>query len=62
MRQSLFLLSFILLLVSTNLAGQEIIAHRGYWKTGGSAQNSIAALVKADSIGIFGSEVDVWLS
>ncbi|MCE5178369.1 MAG: glycerophosphodiester phosphodiesterase [Porphyromonadaceae bacterium] len=62
MRQSLFILSFILLLVSTNLTGQEIIAHRGYWKTDGSAQNSIASLMKADSIGVFGSEVDVWLS
>ena len=28
----------------------QVIAHRGYWKTDGSAQNSIAALVKADSI------------
>ena len=62
MRLSLFLLSFILLLGSENLTGQEIIAHRGYWKTDGSAQNSIAALMKADSIGVFGSEVDVWLS
>ena len=62
MRLSLFLLTFILLLGSANLTGQEIIAHRGYWKTGGSAQNSIAALMKADSIGVFGSEVDVWLS
>ena len=28
----------------------QVIAHRGFWKTDGSAQNSIAALVKADSI------------
>ena len=27
----------------------QVIAHRGFWKTDGSAQNSIAALVKADS-------------
>ncbi len=40
----------------------QIIAHRGYWKTEGSAQNSIAALVKADEIGLYGSEVDIWLS
>ena len=26
----------------------QVIAHRGFWKTDGSAQNSIAALVKAD--------------
>lgn len=43
-------------------AATKVVAHRGYWKTGGSAQNSIAALVKADSIGCYGSEFDVWLS
>lgn len=37
----------------------RIIAHRGYWQTAGSAQNSIAALEKADSIGVYGSEFDV---
>lgn len=62
MKQLLFFFAFILLLGSSNLTGQEIIAHRGYWKTDGSAQNSIAALMKADSIRLFGSEVDVWLS
>lgn len=40
----------------------QVIAHRGFWKTNGSAQNSIAALVKADSIGCYGSEFDVWLT
>ncbi|MDE6542031.1 MAG: glycerophosphodiester phosphodiesterase [Muribaculaceae bacterium] len=40
----------------------KTIAHRGYWKTEGSAQNSIRALVKADSIGCYASEFDVWLS
>lgn len=40
----------------------QVIAHRGYWKTDGSAQNSLAALVKADSIGCYGSEFDVWLT
>lgn len=43
-------------------AQTKTIAHRGYWKTNGSAQNSIAALMKADSIGAYGSEVDIWLS
>ncbi|MGI6243740.1 MAG: calcineurin-like phosphoesterase C-terminal domain-containing protein [Prevotella sp.] len=37
----------------------RIIAHRGYWQTASSAQNSIAALEKADSIGTYGSEFDV---
>ena len=40
----------------------RVIAHRGFWKTAGSAQNSITALLKADSIGCYGSEFDVWLT
>ena len=40
-------------------AKPEVIAHRGYWDTEGSAQNSIRALVKADSIGCYASEFDV---
>jgi len=40
----------------------KTVAHRGYWKTDGSAQNSIRALVKADSIGCHASEFDVWLT
>ena len=43
-------------------AQTEIIAHRGFWKTNGSAQNSLIALQKADSINVYGSEMDVWLS
>lgn len=40
----------------------QVIAHRGYWKTEGSAQNSLKALEKADSIGCYGSEFDVWIT
>ena len=40
----------------------KVVAHRGYWKAEGSAQNSLASLSKADSIGCFGSEFDVWLT
>lgn len=40
----------------------QVIAHRGFWKTNGSAQNSLAALIKADSIHCYGSEFDVWLT
>lgn len=43
-------------------AQTETIAHRGFWKTEGSAQNSLAALQKADSINVYGSEMDIWLS
>lgn len=40
----------------------EVIAHRGYWATEGSAQNSIAALEKAAELGVYGSEFDVLLT
>lgn len=43
-------------------AQTKVIAHRGYWKSPGASQNSIASLQKADSIGCYGSEFDVWLS
>lgn len=43
-------------------AGPKVIAHRGYWNTEGSAKNSIRALIKADSIGCWGSEFDVWMT
>jgi glycerophosphoryl diester phosphodiesterase len=45
-----------------NLSPPKIIAHRGYWDTPGSAQNSIAALQKAQTLGIYGSEFDVWIT
>lgn len=38
------------------------IAHRGHWRPQGSSENSIRALVKADSIGCHGSEFDVWIT
>lgn len=43
-------------------AQTQVVAHRGYWRAPGSAQNSIASLCKADSIDCYGSELDVWLS
>ncbi|WP_308659724.1 glycerophosphodiester phosphodiesterase family protein [uncultured Alistipes sp.] len=57
-------LLFILLAIGagSTLAQPKVIAHRGYWETPGSAQNSLTAFIKADSIGVFGSEIDVWLT
>ena len=40
----------------------RVVAHRGYWRTEGSAQNSIASLLKADELGVWGVEFDVWLA
>lgn len=41
---------------------QQVVAHRGFWKTGGSAQNSISSLLNAGRIGAYGSEFDVNLT
>ncbi len=43
-------------------AETKVVAHRGFWNTENSAQNSLASFAKADSIGCFGSEIDVWLT
>lgn len=43
-------------------ATPKVVAHRGHWTPEGSAQNSIRSLEKADSIGCFASEFDVWLT
>ena len=40
----------------------QVIAHRGYWKCDGSAQNSIASIRKAGEIGVYGSEFAVSLT
>lgn len=42
--------------------GPKIVAHRGYWKAASGAQNSIEALAKADTVGVWGTEFDVWLT
>ncbi len=43
-------------------AKPKVVAHRGYWNIEGSAQNSIRALIKADSIKCDACEFDVWLT
>lgn len=48
--------------VTTAAAQPKVIAHRGYWTAPNSAQNSLASFSKADSVGVFGSEIDVWLT
>ena len=42
--------------------GPYVVAHRGHWKTDGSAQNSISSLLNAGKIGAYGSEFDVNLT
>jgi glycerophosphoryl diester phosphodiesterase len=40
----------------------KVIAHRGYWQTYGSAQNSIHAFERAAETGVYGSEFDVHMT
>lgn len=56
-------IGFATLTVADKPLGEpQVIAHRGYWKTSGSAQNSVAALAKAQQLDIYGSEFDVWIT
>ena len=59
--KSLFLGIMLLFSVAV-MADTEVIAHRGYWKASGSAQNSISSYQNADRVGCFGSEIDVWIT
>ena len=56
------LVGLILFLSVAGFAKTAVIAHRGYWKTEGSAKNSISSLSNAQKLGIYGSETDVHLS
>ena len=52
----------LLLISGTLMAQTKVIAHRGHWNCEGSAQNSIASLQKAQEVGIYGSECDIYLT
>lgn len=60
--KKIFILMAALLVGLTAVAQPKIVAHRGYWRTDGSAQNSITSLQKAAAVGCYGSEFDVWLT
>ena len=47
---------------SAQTTNTQTIAHRGEWRSDGSAQNSRTSLQKALDLGIFGSEIDIWLT
>ena len=53
----IFILMAALLVGLTAVAQSKIVAHRGYWRTDGSAQNSITSLQKAAAVGCYGSEI-----
>lgn len=60
MKNSIF---FIAILFATTCFAKEninVVAHRGYWKAEGSAQNSITSIKEAAKVkGIYGTEFDV---
>ena len=58
----LFLLCVLVAVPVSAKRKTKIIAHRGYWKTEGSAQNSIRSLERANEIKVYGSEFDVPLT
>lgn len=60
--KTLFVTIMACIACNTLDAQTQIIAHRGYWDTAGSAQNSITSLKLADKIGCYGSEFDVHLT
>ena len=58
----LFLLCVLVAVPVSAKRKTKVIAHRGYWKTEGSAQNSIRSLERANEIKAYGSEFDVHLT
>jgi len=64
MKKSFFLVVIVGLVFMLSSCHQktQIIAHRGYWQSAGSAENSIHSLQAADNIGVYGSEFDVHLT
>lgn len=59
-----YMLTAVLLWVPLFLsaASPNVVAHRGYWQTYGSAQNSLSSIHNAIKYGVWGSEFDVWIT
>lgn len=62
MKKLFALLASAALFATAYAATPQVVAHRGFWKTPGSAQNSLRALQLADSIHAYGSEFDLWIT
>jgi glycerophosphoryl diester phosphodiesterase len=58
------ILMLVVAIAMTAVAGAQtrVVAHRGYWKTEGSAQNSITSLKRVNDVGVYGTEFDVQLT
>lgn len=62
MKRIISLIACAATLLSAAAVVPQVVAHRGYHRAPGSAENSIRSLVKADSIGAEKCEFDVWIS
>lgn len=66
MKKVLLMTMLLLMVMVTPSAAKnrakQVIAHRGYWKTEGSAQNSLSSLRNTYRIGVYGSEFDVHIT
>lgn len=65
MKSKLFMAAALLLAISQSVCAQyttHAVAHRGYWKCEGSAENSLTSLQKSHEAGCWGSELDIWLT
>ncbi len=56
---ALILVAAPLSLFAQNTYKAQVVAHRGYWNTEGSFQNTITALKKSAEINAYGCELDV---
>lgn len=62
MKRFLLSLAVILAYSTAAFSQTQIIAHRGYWKTEGSYENTVSSLQNAGQLGVFGSEFDVYIT
>lgn len=57
------LLTLIFLMVTIRVSSQtKIIAHRGFWITENTDENSIKSLKNAQKLGVYGSEFDIQMT
>ena len=63
MKRNVLIILFCMSLsyMPANAQSCRVIAHRGYWRSG-TTENSIASLIAAQQLMIYGSEFDVWIT
>jgi len=62
MKKTIFIAAALTILSVSLFAKTQIIAHRGYWNQPGSARNTISSLKNAQTLGVYGSELDVHIT